>query len=158
MLRPEKERFGRFLDIGANHPTEISNTWALENQLGWKGFLVDNDAYCCGLCRTHRLNSVVIEDDATKYDYSRLVDKHFTYLSLDVDSATLATLKKLLADGITFTLATIEHDSYRFGTAARDEMRAILTNAGYKLAHADVCNPESPTMPYEDWWYDPLRV
>jgi hypothetical protein len=151
-----KGQIGTFLDVGANHPIEISNTYALE-VLGWVGCLLDNDAYCCDQCRKLR-KSPVFEVDSTTFDYKKLPALDFDYMSLDVDSATLASLTKLLADGVTFRCATIEHDSYRFGPGPRDAMRAMLTAAGYKLAVADVCNPESPTMPYEDWWIDPKRT
>jgi hypothetical protein len=144
-------RIGTFLDIGANHPIQISNTYALE-QIGWTGALLDNDAYCCDLCRQKR-KAAVFEGDSTKFDYKGLLPiDNFDYLSLDVDNATLETLKKLLSDGITFRCATIEHDMYRFGPGPRDEMRALLTAAGYKLAKADVCDSGHPDMPYEDWW------
>jgi hypothetical protein len=151
------KRGGTFLDVGANHPIEISNSFALESQLGWRGFLIDNDDYCCELCRRARV-SPIHQVDSTKFDYKSLPVRDFDYLSLDVDDATLESLKKLLADGVTFRCATIEHDSYRFGPRARDAMRELLAKAGYKLERADVCNIQSPDMPYEDWWVDPKRV
>lgn len=148
---------GKFLDVGANDPVVISNTFALEDQCGWKGFLLDNDPNCIRDLREQRL-STVIECDSTKFDYASLPVRDFDYLSLDVDSATLDSLKKLLADGVTFRTATVEHDSYRFGNGPRDEIRALLQNAGYSMVLANVCNPYSPGLPYEDWWVDPKRV
>lgn len=145
-----------FLDVGCNHPVQINNTLALE-KLGWRGILIDNDAYCVDLCRQHR-QSPVYDADSTKFDYAALPIKDFDYLSLDVDAATLDTLRKILADGITFRVATIEHDGYRFGPGPRDAMRELLTAAGYKLERADVCHPGSPNCPYEDFWIDPKRI
>jgi hypothetical protein len=145
---------GHYLDIGANHPVIISNTYALETQKGWDGFLIENDPNCFADLRAQR-KGFVIGADATTFDYSSLARHDFDYLSLDVDAATLASLKKLLAGGITFRCATIEHDSYRFGDIQRVPMRELLIGAGYRLAHGDVAHEG---MPYEDWWVDPKRV
>lgn len=145
-----------FLDIGANHPVQINNTIGLE-LLGWRGILIDNDSYCVDLCRQHR-KSPVYEADSTKFDYAALPIKDFDYLSLDVDAATLDTLRKVMADGITFRCATIEHDLYRFGPGPRDAMRDLLERAGYCVDKADVSHPGSPNCPYEDWWIDPKRI
>jgi hypothetical protein len=141
---------GTFLDIGANHPIVRSNTFALE-QLGWTGVLVDNDAHCCYLCRAER-KSTVLEGDSTRFDWTALPQKEFDYLSLDVDAATLDTLRSLLTSGVKFRCATIEHDSYRFGPGPRDAMRKLLTVAGYVLARPDV---EHQGAAFEDWWITP---
>jgi hypothetical protein len=148
---------GHYLDIGANHPVIISNTYALETQKGWDGFMVENDPNCFADLRQQR-KGFVIAADATTFDYSSLARHDFDYLSLDVDAASLDALRKLLAGGITFRCATVEHDFYRFGDIQRAPMREILSAAGYTLTRPDVCNPESPTMPYEDWWVDPKRT
>lgn len=151
-----KKRIGTFLDIGACEPVRISNTYLLE-QAGWTGFLMDNDPGAIERLKEER-KSVVIHDDATKFDYKSLPIHDFDYLSLDVDAASLDSLKKLLADGITFRMATVESDSYRFGNGPRDEMRALLLAAGYIIDRADVFHPGAPDCPYEDWWIDPKRV
>ena len=148
---------GLFLDVGANDPIIISNTYALESQAGWRGFLLDNDPNCICDLRAKR-ESIVVECDSTKFNYCSLGFLRFDYLSLDVDAATLDSLKKLLSDGVGFRCATVEHDSYRFGPEPRDAMRKLLTDAGYHLERPDVCNPEAPTMPYEDWWIHPDRT
>lgn len=150
-------RGGWYLDIGANDPVVISNTWALDFQLGWNGVLIENDPNCIADLRAKR-SGIVISTDATTFDYASLARHDFDYLSLDVDSASLDALMKLLAGGITFRCATIEHDVYRFGDGPRTAMRDLLTRAGYALAKADICNPEHPDMPYEDWWVDPKRI
>jgi FkbM family methyltransferase len=35
---------GYFLDIGAGHPINISNSWILQSQFGWKGIVVEPNA------------------------------------------------------------------------------------------------------------------
>ncbi len=51
---------GFFVEVGANHPTELSQTWFLE-QRGWKGILVEPLPACCEKLRAVRTNSIVCE-------------------------------------------------------------------------------------------------
>lgn len=44
---------GFFVEVGANHPTNISATYSLE-QLGWQGVLIEPLPECCQLIREHR--------------------------------------------------------------------------------------------------------
>lgn len=159
LVKPEQLTEGWFLDIGCCDPIEISNTYALE-ELGWGGLLVDNDPGAVRLCILHRSNPT-IQADGTTLDWREALDrfelpKTLDYLSLDVDAATLPTLQNLMLANRRFRVATIEHDSYRFGPGPRDAMRAILEKAGYLLICADVCSSDS--IPYEDWWVDPKLV
>lgn len=140
---------GTFLDIGANHPVEKSNTYGLE-QVGWYGLLVEQDDYCAQLCREQR-KSPLIHTDATTANWKMLLKPlaKFGYISLDVDIATEPTLRGLLEHGIQFDVLTVEHDKYRFGPEPQKAMRKILTDAGYILICSDVCDLG---MPFEDWW------
>lgn len=150
-------RDGSFLDIGACHPVELSNTYGLE-QIGWRGLLVDNDPGAVALCQQHR-QSRVVQGDATALDWQELLHRDFghliDYLSLDVDGATEDTLRGLLASGIRFRCATVEHDRYRFGQDKADRIRAQLLAAGYELICKDVT---SEGHPFEDWWVAPNLV
>jgi len=51
---------GFFIEVGANHPTELSQTWFLE-QRGWKGILVEPLPACCEKLRAVSKNSIVCE-------------------------------------------------------------------------------------------------
>jgi FkbM family methyltransferase len=51
---------GFFVEVGANHPTELSQTWFLE-QRGWRGVLVEPIPACCEKLRAVRKGSVVCE-------------------------------------------------------------------------------------------------
>ncbi len=51
---------GFFVEVGANHPTELSQTWLLE-QRGWKGILVEPLPACCEKLRAIRKNSLICE-------------------------------------------------------------------------------------------------
>jgi len=141
---------GKFLDIGCCEPIKLSNTYALE-QVGWTGDLFDLDPNAVAQCIKVRSSRVHLMD-ATKARWEEFPNlKRVDYLSLDVDSATLPTLEVLLAAGIKFRVATIEHDSYRFGVHARDRMREMLRAAGY---HCYVENVASEGLPFEDWWVE----
>lgn len=148
---------GFFLDIGANHPTSINNTYALEQQ-GWRGIMVDSERILSGDGR----KSPYLKADATqvqwlfqlrRYGLPRTMD----YLSLDVDDATLNALLAIPLDQISFNVATIEHDFYRLGSKPRDQIRAIMNRAGYDMVCEDVMvhYPEGETNAFEDWWVSP---
>jgi len=51
---------GFFVEVGANHPTELNQTWLLE-QRGWRGILVEPLPTCCAKLRAVRKNSLVCE-------------------------------------------------------------------------------------------------
>lgn len=141
---------GIFLDIGCCEPIKLSNTYALE-QVGWTGDLFDLDPNAVAQCIKTRSSRVHLAD-VTRVCWENFPNiRCIDYLSLDVDSATLPTLEVLLAAGVKFRVATIEHDSYRFGTHARDRMREMLTAAGY---HCYVSDVASEGLPFEDWWVE----
>jgi hypothetical protein len=156
LVKPENYLEGSFLDIGCGDPVFISNTYALE-LLGWRGILIDGDPQWEKPCAEKRLSPFVCYD-ATKIDWSLLCGAQtvWDYISLDVDHAQVAALKNLLAHGIRFRAATVEHDFYRFGPGPRKEIRALLHAAGYTILCEDVLcgGPE----PYEDFWIDSKRV
>jgi hypothetical protein len=158
LVKPENLLTGTFCDIGACHPIEISNTYALE-QLGWRGLLVDNDPGAIKLCKELRKSPAILADATTvnwivEMRKAGILAESVSYLSLDVDSASLPTLRRLPFDCVDFRVLTIEHDVYRFGEVVRDEMRKILGDAGYDLVCADVCSSDG--IPYEDWYVEPL--
>jgi FkbM family methyltransferase len=56
----ERKTDGFFVEVGANHPTRLSQTWFLE-QRGWCGILVEPLPACCEELRALRKNSRVVE-------------------------------------------------------------------------------------------------
>jgi hypothetical protein len=178
IVEPEQLKTGTFLDIGCCHPTEISNTFGLE-EIGWLGILFDIDPNACELCRQKR-RSPVVEGNAVTNDYRRLLleglwntnepIKHIIpfrrplfdgplvidYLSLDIDSGTDDVLAALPLDSVRFRIITLEHDAYRFGDRPRRRMRDMLKAHGYDLVCSDVCSLDM--MPYEDWFVHPGEI
>lgn len=153
------KRNGTFLDIGANHPVELSNTYALESELGWRGWLIERDQYCLNLLRAHR-TSKVIDADATTYDWKALGESNpvIDYLSLDVDENTTKALENLMPNGISpvFRVLTVETDAYRFGPEVRDKIDRILTLSGYDIICKNVRSSDG--MIYETWAVNPASV
>jgi hypothetical protein len=153
---------GYYLDIGSNDYSAQSNSYFFDTELGWKGICVEiGEQYAEGYSNRncHFLNA-----DATQVDYKALLSgKQFPtrldYLSLDVDEGTLATLKKLPLTDYRFSVITIEHDSYRFGDALKNEERSILKSNNYVMLVSDVFAPlgcgMGPNLSFEDWWIDP---
>jgi hypothetical protein len=148
--RPEK---GTFLDIGANNPIDINNTYALE-EAGWWGLLVDNSPESQQACRKSRSSPFLLADATTVEWGDRMCDL-VDYLSLDVDEATVETMINFPWDRIRFRTLTIEHDAYRFGHDRRDRMVKLLQQQGYDVLCADVCDQG---MSFEIWAVDPKLV
>jgi hypothetical protein len=146
------KRDGTFLDVGCYMPMEINNTFKLEREFGWTGVGVD---------RAFRFKAEWENcdrkfhcADVLEIDWKGLCATYFhappiDYLSLDVDEHQLEVVRKFPWDKIHFNVMTIEHDSYRFGNEARDEIRSILKSHGYKMAVEDVA---IAGVPFEDWW------
>jgi len=156
-----KQDEGYYLEIGAGHPSQGSNTYALEKDFGWKGVSIDiSDGYKT-LWDSTRQNYLLIED-AIHADY-RAILKPFPqvidYLSLDIDRDYDVVLNRIPFDEHIFKIITIEHDAYRFGDKYREDERKILASLGYYLLCPDVSlffNGRDSI--FEDWWIHPSTV
>ena len=45
MLKGKKN--GKYVEVGSNHPTHMSNTFLLETAFGWRGFSVEIEKSMC---------------------------------------------------------------------------------------------------------------
>ena len=146
---------GKYLEIGASHPVNISNTYLLEKN-GWTGTSIDIDSQCAELWKQTRKNRLII-GNALTMSYGWLPER-IEYLSLDIDPArnTFEMLTKLPHSQTRFSLITYEHDYYLVNEWAghdfRERSRELLTGLGYQLYRPDVCYEGKP---FEDWWIDP---
>jgi hypothetical protein len=154
------KRDGFFLDLGCNDPINISNTYLLEKEYGWKGIAIDVDRELVDRFPAIR-SCYSFCEDCTKIDYKSLLDdfgvSHVDYLSLDLEpaSVTLKCLEILPFASKTFGVITFEHDIYRFGPEIRDISRKLFESQGYHLLCKDVKNLGNP---YEDWYVNPNFV
>lgn len=169
---------GTFLDLGSAHPFHGNNTAALES-FGWKGVAFDNIDHLANAMNQCERKTICYPIDVTEEQPFLSIlerhcpDKHFTYISLDVDEASIACLRLLLDNGYSFDVMTFEHDAYLEGDARRGPARELLYEAGYSLMFADVqtcnrnwgqngancrpkCNhPQDEVWEWEDWWVGP---
>ena len=152
------KRNGTFLELGANDPRTISNTYLLESMYGWKGIMVEYDQKFREPYLTHRPNSYHAFQDATAVDYAALLTNlqyptAIDYLQIDLEpgnGSTLQALKHLnntVFDTHKFAVVTFEHDIYYnqpIYHSTRNESRRIFDERGYVRVFKDVCN--------DGWW------
>lgn len=159
---------GVYVEIGAWHSTDISNTYMLEKDYGWTGvsFEIDpNRSAEFNLNRTNRCYTV----DATCFDYENLFDslslpKQIDYLQVDIEPAqnSFAALISLPLEKYRFSVITFEHDLYDDpnNIDIKNKQIDLLSGLGYKLVRDNVFDTDDrfpgKTYPFEDWWIDPL--
>ena len=155
------KRNGVYVEIGADQPRVISNTYLLENNFDWSGVSFELDADKVTYFNSIRKNKCLSED-ATSYDYKSLFEernypKQIDYLQLDIDPAegTLRALKTLPLNDYRFSVITYETDVYSSGADIQDEQIEILESHGYQLVAKNV---KCEGNPYEDWWIEPAIV
>ena len=131
MTRGKKN--GKYVEIGANHPSELNNTILLETSFDWKGVSVEIDGNLANLFNKER-QQPCFTADATTFDWkaefknSNWRTKRIDYASVDCEppAITLAALKNLPHDEYRFTVITFETDLYKDGGQWRDESRDCL--------------------------------
>ena len=161
LMSLDGKKNGVYLELGADLPRIINNTYLLESEFDWSGVSFEYDPEKVTFFNTIRRNKCIC-DDATTFDYKFLFEernypKQIDYLQLDLDPAegTLAALKHLPLDDYRFTAITYETDVYTAGADVQDEEIEYLKSYGYELVVRNVANEGNP---YEDWWVDPNVV
>tara|TARA_Y100001970_G_scaffold1671_1_gene1972 strand:- start:639 stop:1355 length:717 start_codon:yes stop_codon:yes gene_type:complete len=161
LMALDGKKNGVYVELGADLPRIINNTYLLESEFDWSGVSFEYDADKVLYFNTIRRNKCIC-DDATTFDYKFLFEernypKQIDYLQLDLDPAegTLAALKNLPLDDYRFTAITYETDVYTAGADVQDEEIEYLKSYGYELVVRNVANEGNP---YEDWWVDPNVV
>lgn len=159
MLNGKKK--GTYVEIGADKPRVINNSYLLESQYNWKGVSFEIESDKVEYFNTIRKNKCICAD-ATKYDYKFLFDerkypKQIDYLQVDCDppQITLECLKNLPLEDYRFSVITFETDLYSGGQEVQKEQEEILVKLGYQRI---VKNVQNEGNPYEDWWIDPTIV
>ena len=154
---------GKYVEVGANHPQSMSNTFLLETVFGWRGFSIEIERAMCEVFNGDMARqNHCYEADGTVFDYQTAIQKEkwqgrIDYLSLDCEppNITFDVLKKFPLDEYRCSVITFEHDAYKDGFGIMDASRKYLTDKGYVLVCSSVCNGANP---YEDWWVDPYVV
>ena len=164
----KEKRDGYYVELGAFHSFNGSNTWLLETEYNWKGLALDVVPDFAEEINQNRKNGCVLAD-ATTFDYRKYFEennfpKQIDYLQVDIDSGydqkgnpvgnpnqSLLGLIALPLNIYRFTTITFEHDGlsdYK-AVAMRDAQREILSSLGYKLVQRHT---------FEDFWVDPEVV
>lgn len=155
------KRNGFYVEIGAYHSKEISNTYVLEKDYGWSGISFEVIKDRVNEFNLNRINKCY-EADATRFDYETLFDrlnlpKQIDYLQIDIEPASnsLLALLALPLEKYRFSVITFEHDLYYDpqNLEIKNKQKEILFNLGYTLEKENVvCNHKD--YPFEDWWLD----
>jgi len=163
MLNNKREGF--YVEIGAYHSTDGSNTYMLEKEHGWTGISFEIVQDRVNEFNLNRVNKCYI-GDATVFDYESLFDrlslpKQIDYLQIDIDpaEASLMTLLALPLEKYRFSTITFEHDLYMNpdNMAIKDRQKELLSGLGYELVRENVTEPHYG-LPFEDWWIDPTVI
>ena len=162
MLNGKKN--GTYIEIGAMHGQEISNTYLLDRLFGWSGISIDMvDTRFTSSFKEHQRTAKVLIRNALTIDYKSLFKEnypnvtHFDYLQLDIEppSNTFSCLKMMPFDNYKFSVITFEHETY-YTPDIREASREFILGKGYKLVCGNVCNHGND--PYEDWYIHPDLV
>ena len=147
------KRGGTFLEIGAYHSQELSNTLLLERDFDWKGISVEIDPARAAEFAEHRCWPIICSDALT-IDYSEwnTDEGGIDYLQVDCEPAatSLAILKKVLNDGVRPNIITFEHELYSEGPSVMMEAREFLAGFDYELLVDQVALGEG--CAFEDWY------
>jgi hypothetical protein len=160
-----KKTNGYYVELGAFHSTDGSNTYNLETEYDWKGVSFEIKPEWHKEITANRKNECVL-GDATKFNYIKYFEennfpKQIDYLQVDIDGGydyagravgnpdlSLLGLIALPLNTYRFSVITFEHDAnieYK-NIAMRDAQREILDALGYSLVRR---------LHHEDWWVDP---
>jgi hypothetical protein len=159
------KRNGFFLEIGAQEPIRISNSYLLESVFDWRGISIDWDTSVSSQHKEQRKN-IFVSGNALEIDYSKLLadnnfPKQIDYLQIDIDPSIQSynCLAMLPLNTYRFSAITFEHDAWRDsnGPYVRSASRTIFERNGYVLIAGNISN-ESHSDVYEDWWVDPTAV
>jgi hypothetical protein len=156
---------GVYVEIGAYHSKDISNTYKLEKEYAWTGISFELEPDRVEEFNANRINRCY-EADATVFDYKTFFDtlalpKQMDYLQVDIEPAinTLSALMALPLDEYRFSIITFEHDLYadEFNIYVKEKQKEVLSGLGYELVRENV-DLGHPDYPFEDWWIDPSVV
>jgi len=154
------KRSGTYVEIGAFHAFEISNTSRLEKEFGWVGVAFEINASRVQAYNELRDNKCVL-GDATLMDYQVIFDElklpdSIDYLQIDIEPSrkSLKALIKIFKSNRKFKVVTFEHDAYAdiMSKFVRMLSRIIFYSNQYSLAIGNVSNEGAPDSPFEDWW------
>ena len=150
---------GTYIEIGANHPKNLSNTYNLECFYDWKGFSIEYDvSFQRHWNKAKERTNSIYWADAMTIDYRTTAEQlafgtHINYLSCDIEPPenTFKALQTVIDQGITFDCITFEHDQYQSKSDYNKIVTEYLLDNNYKVAVTDVYFM-IPEQPFETWF------
>ena len=163
----ENKKNGHYVELGAFHSTDGSNTYNLEKSYGWTGVSFEIEESRRKEFIENRSNPCY--GDALQFNYLSYFElnsfpKQIDFLQVDIDEGyqqnlhpkgnRFSTLHGLMSIPLTqyrFSVITFEHDEnmYFKNREIKEMQRSILDSFGYTLIVRSV---------WEDWWVDPTVV
>lgn len=146
---------GFFLDIGMGDPHDGNNSLVLERR-GWRGFMFDAQGHQVEAANRSRTNPA-IQCDVTIFDFGAFLDEHLTprlidYISMDVDEANAALVRRFPFDRYEFKVLTYEHDRYNSGDARKRACEEALAPYPQYVRLLDNARVTDQGLEWEDWW------
>ena len=135
---------GYYVEIGAGHYKDQSNTYNLEKDHGWKGVSIDISADMTDGFNKNRSNPC-LNVDALSFNWSKYLEenkfpKNINFLSIDIDSisndyANLLALLNFPLSQYNIGIIVIEHEAgmYYHLEKLKTLQRDILIALGYNL-------------------------
>lgn len=154
---------GSFLEIGAFHSSNNSNTYLLETEFNWRGISFEINPLQCKEFNDNR-KSFCFCADATQVDYRLLLNYTdlplvIDYLQVDIDPASqsIKALELIMSTNYKFRTITFEHDLYAEPNNAniKQKQKDLLSSLGYVLYKENICWDLEQKDPFEDWWILP---
>lgn len=175
MLCTGRKRDGTYVDLGAGHYANGSNTFRLATEYGWSGIAAEKDEALAAEYRRTRWRDTFFYDalDPNLPSAIRALagsEAIIDFLSLDLEppELTLSCLVGLPLEDVRFAVICCEHDVYRRPRSIKNAMRGILEGYGYIRVVEDVRmlgNGQTDDgrtiwhlVPVEDWWVHPSIV
>jgi hypothetical protein len=157
---------GTYIEIGAYKPAHKNNTYVLETALGYRGFSLElNQKWKQAWDDCPERTNPIFWEDALTFDYAAQcqrqgLPKHLGYLSCDIEppTNTLAALKRVIEQGLTFDCITFEHDRSNphfadlLALDIESQATEFLEKHGYTVAVSDVSANKDPAYIFETWY------
>lgn len=163
----DEKKNGYYVELGAFHSTDGSNTYHLETDYGWSGVsfeLLDERREEFSHNRRNQCKGDALQFNYVEYFENNNFPKRIDYLQVDIDEgydfegrpvgSPFSSLWGLISVPLTqyrFSIITFEHDAnmYFRNSVIRDIQREILDSLGYTLVARKI---------HEDWWVDPQVI
>lgn len=158
---------GFYVELGAFHSTDGSNTYRLEKDYNWSGIsfeLLDDRRREFEANRKNPCAGDALKFNYVEYFKENNFPEQIDYLQVDIDEgygfdgrpngSPYSSFWGLISVPLTqyrFSVITFEHDAnmYFRNIGIRDMQREILDSLGYTLVVRKI---------HEDWWVDPRVV